>query len=51
MLCPVGSPLLSGHLPGKVVDLRAQLLPLQLYLIQHLLPGQLHPFFLGLPSA
>ena len=46
---PVGSLLLSGHLPGKVVDLRAQLLPLQLYLIQHLLPGQLHPFFLGLP--
>ena len=49
MLRPVGPPLLSGHLPGKVVDLGAHLLPLQLYLIQHLLPGQLHPFFLGLP--
>ena len=49
MLRPVGSPLLSGHLPGKVVDLRAHLLPLQLYLVQHLLPGLLHPALFGLP--
>ena len=49
MLRPVGSPLLSGHLPGKVVDLGAHLLPLQLYLVQHLLPGLLHPVLFGLP--
>ena len=49
MLRPVGPPLLSGHLPGKVVDLRAQLLPFQLYLVQHLLPGLLHPVLFGLP--
>ena len=49
MLRPVGPPLLSGHLPGKVVDLRAQLSALQLYLVQHLLPGLLHPVLFGLP--
>ena len=49
MLRPVGSPLLSGHLPGKVVDLGAQLSALQLYLVQHLLPGLLHPVLFGLP--
>ena len=49
MLRPVGSPLLSGHLPGKVVDLGAHLLPLQLYLVQHLLPGLLHSALFGLP--
>ena len=49
MLRPVGSPLLSGHLPGKVVDLGAHLLPLQLYLVQHLLSGLLHPALFGLP--
>ena len=49
MLRLVGSPLLSGHLPGKVVDLGAHLLPLQLYLVQHLLSGLLHPALFGLP--
>ena len=49
MLRPVGSPLLSGHLPGKIVDLGAHLLPLQLYLVQHLLSGLLHPALFGLP--
>ena len=51
MLRPVGSPLLSGHLPGQIVDLRAQLSALQLYLVQHLLPGLLHPVLFGLPFS